>query len=598
MDGGYRELHSSLDYLEKLSKEDPVLLKKRVYETFSGLSVILLEAKKSKFKRGWTSNILDRHGSPLFDKKESYIIEDGVKKFIKPLFTDKQRGGVDTKGPAQREAGQSSIIQPTIPVSLDDLSIDKTFWKIKDFFSLVDAQMKTFSRELGPFRLFYTMETDFQFPLPVPIPAPPFVTTVMVPVNPRAIPIIISLIIESIRIIFSIGPLSNEQTRKVLSLVLGLVDILKGDWKQGILSIIGFFGEAPLVAGLILKVLLNIMDFVSPDLQEKLVMNLYQSGKSIIIGFILWGFSNFAPDFARAAARAQFDILKKMVDQGNETIDKLEESIQKSVEPAGLKIKFKDIPEGFVPTFDDIQNLQSIVRQPSIYCSKEFQQVLEPLRKLPPIRLVLELMNLPTDPQTLEFECKEKAGESLEDTVGSLAEPEVTMNPDSPIMKALEEKAEEKPEEKPEEKVEEKPEEKVEEKVEEKPEEKPEEKAEEKPEEKIEEKPEEKPEEKVEEKPEEKAEEKVEEKVEEKLEEKNEGKAEEKVEEKIEEKPEEKAEEKVEEKPEEKAEVKPEEKPEGNPIEEKSAEVNPTKSSQPKRMTRKKLIKKKPRFVI
>ena len=47
-------------------------------------------------------------------------------------------------------------------------------------------------------------------------------------------------------------------------------------------------------------------------------------------------------------------------------------------------------------------------------------------------------MNLPTDPQTLEYECKEKAGESLDDTVGSLAEPEVTMNPDSPLMKSLE----------------------------------------------------------------------------------------------------------------------------------------------------------------
>lgn len=434
MEGGYKELQSALEYLEKLSKEDHTLLKKKLYETFSGLSILLLEAKQSKFKRGWVSKILDRHGEPLFDTTESRIIEEASRIFIQPLFSKDQTGG----NVAQKETSSSSIIQSPPSVNPDDLSLDKTFWKIKDFFKTVDAQMKSFSRELGPFRFFYDQKMDFRVPLPVPIPAPPFITVIMVPVNPRAIPIIISLVVEAIRITYSVGPLSNDNTRKVLSLVLGLIDILKGDWKQGILSLIGFFGESPLVAGLIVKVVLNIMDFISPDLQERLVVDLYKSGKSIIIGFLLWGFANFAPDFARAGAREQFDVLKKMVNDGNDKIDKLEESIQKSVESSGLKVKFKDIPEDFVPSFDDIQNIQSIIRQPSIYCSKEFQDAIEPLRKLPPIRLILELMNLPTDPQSLEFECKELAGQSLEKTVGSFVQPEVTVNPDSPLMKTLE----------------------------------------------------------------------------------------------------------------------------------------------------------------
>lgn len=437
MEGGYKELYSAVDYLEQLSKQNPEALKKKVYETFSGLSLLLLEAKQSKFKSGWASKVKDRHGHPIFDKSESLIIENGAKTLIQPLFKPSKQDGGTTTGPAQKEASGSSIIQSVPTVNTDDLSIDKTFWKIHDFFKTVDAQVKSFSRELGPFRFFYDMETDIQIPLPVPLPAPPFITTIMVPVNPRAIPIVISLVIETIRIIYSIGPLSNDNTRKVLSLVLGLIDILKGDWKQGILSVIGFFGQAPLVAGLISKILLNILDLISPDLQEQLIMDFYKSGKSIIIGFLLWGFANFAPDFARLIVRAQFDALKKMVDEGNQQIDKLEDSIQKSIEPAGLKIKFKDIPQGFVPSFDDIQNIQSIVRQPSIYCSKEFQDIMEPLRKIPPIRLVLELMNLPTDPQTLEFECKELAGKSLEKTVGSMAEPEVTVNPDSPLMASL-----------------------------------------------------------------------------------------------------------------------------------------------------------------
>jgi hypothetical protein len=180
------------------------------------------------------------------------------------------------------------------------------------------------------------------------------------------------------------------------------------------------------------------LDLVAPDIQERMAMDVYQSGKSMCIGFLLWGFANFAPDFARAAARAQFDVLKKIVEDANGKIGEIEASMQKSVEPAGLELKLKDIPADFVPTFDDMQNLQAIVRQPTIYCSKEFQDAIEPLRKIPPMRLILELMNIPTDPQTLAFECKDNAGESLEDTMGATLEPEITPKEGSPIAMALE----------------------------------------------------------------------------------------------------------------------------------------------------------------
>ena len=431
---GQRQLEATLDSLERLANEDSETLKKKVYETFSGISFLILEAKAANFKRGWASEILDRHDEPMFDKGEARVLEEATNKFIQPMFSSRnKRGG----SPNVKASATGTLVKPKL--NPEDLSLDKTFWKARDLIKSIDNQVKNFSRELGPFRLFYDKNTpDFRFPLPVPAPPPVFVSVVMVPINPRSIPIVIGLIIEAVRITYSVGPLSNDITRKILSLVLGLIDILKGDWKQGILSIIGFFGEGPLVAGLIGKVLLNLMDLVAPDIQERMAMDVYQSGKSMCIGFILWGFANFAPDFARAAARAQFDVLKKIVADANGKIGEIEASMQKSVEPAGLELKLKDIPEDFVPTFDDMQNLQAIVRQPTIYCSKEFQEAIEPLRKIPPMRLVLELMNIPTDPQTLAFECKDHAGESLEDTMGVALEPEITPKEGSPIAMALE----------------------------------------------------------------------------------------------------------------------------------------------------------------
>ena len=46
-------------------------------------------------------------------------------------------------------------------------------------------------------------------------------------------------------------------------------------------------------------------------------------------------------------------------------------------------------------------------------------------------------MSIPTDPQTLAFECKGSAGESLEKTVEDLMAPEITPKPGSPIADAL-----------------------------------------------------------------------------------------------------------------------------------------------------------------
>jgi len=434
---GQRELEATLDSLERLANEDSGTLKKKVYETFSGISFLILEAKKANFRKGWASDLLDRHGEAMFERGEAKILEEATQKFIRPVF-HAQRGGNPSSpgGPNVKASATGTLVKPTF--NPEDLSLDRAYWKVRDLIRSIDDQMKNVSRELGPFRLFYDKNTpDFRFPLPVPAPPPAFVSIIMVPINPRSIPIVIGLVIEAVRITYSVGPLSNDTTRKVLSLVLGLIDFLKGDWKQGILSMIGFFGEGPLIGGLIGKVILNLMDLVAPDIQERMTMTVYQSGKSMYIGFLLWGFANFAPDFVRASARAQFDALKKIVDDANGKIDEIQGAMQKSLEPAGLQLKLKDIPEDFVPTFDDMQNLQAIVRQPAIYCSKEFQDAIAPLRKIPPIRLVLELMNIPTDPQTLAFECKDHAGESLEETLGSSVEPELSPVPGSPLAAAL-----------------------------------------------------------------------------------------------------------------------------------------------------------------
>ena len=427
MDGAQKELNVALDYLEKLANEDPEIMRKKVYESFSGISFLIVEAKHANFKKGWASKLVDRYGNKLFTSEESRILELNANKFLKPIIQGESLAKGQEGGAEIKPTGTPSVIEPKGGIDLDELSLDKTMWNLTGFFTAIDKKVKLLSKELGPFKFFYKEDSkDFIVPFPVPMPTPPFIAIVQVPLNPRAVPVIIGLVIEAIRITYSVGPLSNDLTRRILSLVLGLVDLLKGDWIQSILSVIGFFGESPLLAGLVGKVIFNIFELTAPDLRGDMIMNLYKSSKSAIAGFFLWGFANFAPEFERIQARQQFDKIAAFRADSNNEIQKVQDSIQKSLDSKGLVVNFNKIPANFVPTFDDIQNLQVIVREPVIACSKEFQDIVEPLKRISLMRLILELMNVPTDAQTLERECGAKAGKPLEETMGDLAQPTIT----------------------------------------------------------------------------------------------------------------------------------------------------------------------------
>ena len=140
--------------------------------------------------------------------------------------------------------------------------------------------------------------------------------------------------------------------------------------------------------------------------------------------------------------------LEKPLEEFNEKIDGLEEKLQKKAGPMGLKVHFQRLPLEMLPSMDDIQNIQILASRPEIYCSPEFQGVIDPLMKLVPIRLVLELLGIPSA-ATRDEACVGYNGQSISEaitekltpTVEPLEEEAATEPPEE--MKAPEEKAEE-----------------------------------------------------------------------------------------------------------------------------------------------------------
>jgi hypothetical protein len=195
--------------------------------------------------------------------------------------------------------------------------------------------------------------------------------------------------------------------RSIYSIILGTFDIMRGNWKDGVLSLMGVMGYFPMLLGIVLKAFRFVYSWISPDIQARLEDDAFAATKSLFIGGWLWLFSVVSPDFVRNMIQNMIDTAKMPLEKLNEKIEGIEKQTQQVAEKAGVQVIFPKIPLDKIPSFDDIQNLQSLLSNPEIYCSPAFQSALAPAMSVPPLRLFLELLNVPTLPEKIQERCKD-----------------------------------------------------------------------------------------------------------------------------------------------------------------------------------------------
>jgi hypothetical protein len=132
---------------------------------------------------------------------------------------------------------------------------------------------------------------------------------------------------------------------------------------------------------------------------------LFAGTKSAIIGAWLWVISILSPAYVRAAVNSMVETVKLPLEELNKTIDQMEQQAQQQGDAMGVTVKFPRIPLDKIPSFDDIQNFQTILHQPAVFCSPVFQQAIQPALGIPVLRIALELMDLPTQPDALQEAC-------------------------------------------------------------------------------------------------------------------------------------------------------------------------------------------------
>jgi hypothetical protein len=171
----------------------------------------------------------------------------------------------------------------------------------------------------------------------------------------------INIFLEACRLLVITNRFNNSMLRKILSLVLGIFDIIRGQWKAGVLSLLGIYSNEFVIIGIIGKTISLMYNWISPDIQGKGQNTIYTSIKSIFIGGWLYVLSIVAPE----------QILQKI----------------NNIIPLG------DFPQ------DNIQKIQTLFHDPNIICS--LKDNIKLAREEAPIRIILELLNVPNDLDTL-----------------------------------------------------------------------------------------------------------------------------------------------------------------------------------------------------
>lgn len=410
--------------------KNPSQLPERLWASLEGISSMILAWKHAKGANGWSQALMGKDGKPIFTPDQSRNLEAGIK-HIQPQMENMFGNGNEeeqTGGAAELsnlKSGFGEHVKVPIHINPEDVSIDKVYHNIFDTLDQYDEQWKEIAASLGVVQGVETaMEREGVIPTPVG-PIPYYIPG-------KAVLPFLNVFLDIIRVAYG-NPMRDIPTvRILLSVVIGFLELIRGDWQTAVMTLVGVISPKILVIGVFGKILRNAWLFIAPDLQRQLRDNIFRSSKSMVVGFLLWLFSIFSPKFIKIAVNNSFDKMKELVENFNEKAQQLEEKAQATAATAGIVVSFPKIPMKLVPNMDDIQNLQTLAKIPAIYCSPEFQKILEPILIVPPLRLVVELLNIPTLPDDRKEQCAGTDTSGLAKSVSNLATPEISVIPGGP----------------------------------------------------------------------------------------------------------------------------------------------------------------------
>ena len=404
MDTLEKRIHNLKEVIRKTPSE---VLQDRVYTGVANFCILLTSYKHEKGAKGWCSKLLDsKTNKPMLNSHDQEVIEETFAKApwllellnedlnskesdndSKPSKLSKfpQVGGSGSWMPYLKTAGSGFIKSLTSgPVNELDISLDtmldgfiKKTAQIDSFFEKVAYESPGFVKVLD-------QHQDFNY-MGHRIPIKPIIKLLMI-------------ILDSIRLSASLMGLKSSRAVKILNIIVFLEELISGEWRQMLLTSVGFFTPSGIAISIIAKYIVNAWMLINPELRTQLFKDMLKGGKSALLGFLLWAGTSLSPDYMRASIEKSLEQMRAEFSTIDDKIKEIQEEGSRALGPMGKKMDFRGVDLSYLRriSFQDIQNLQSLAQWDLIICSSEFQDIKKRLIKSPVFRLIIELLNIPT----------------------------------------------------------------------------------------------------------------------------------------------------------------------------------------------------------
>lgn len=278
-------------------------------------------------------------------------------------------------------------------------SLNRHYETITKTLDSLDAQVTDLSKQYGVTAI-ESVAPDPKFTIPLgPIPIP-----IIIPV--RTIMPAVTIFLELLRVISSIYPITSFIVKPV-SFLMVLLDLAKGNLYHAMFSFIGIFGKYPLYAGILLKFLRDIYLFISPDIRTDIRDVIFKSGKSFIVGAVVWFFTVVSPEIVRKPIVMLLDKVRTVAENFNDTMTKAEVKATAAMKGFG-SVELPKLPSDKIPSIGDLYILQEYIHNPRLYCHPDVSPIIQEMRAIPPLALFFDLLNIPT---TTSMEYAQKCAE-------------------------------------------------------------------------------------------------------------------------------------------------------------------------------------------
>jgi hypothetical protein len=399
----------------------------KLYKSVDGFSRIIYTILRTKGDN-WAAQVLDENGKPLLTPGEQTKFTDIFKPYIESIINffnsstnndDEMVGGnplapvTGTLGaqgtpvtgaqgtpvtgapgtpltgiqvvPGAATAGESVGAAAGAVIS----GMGNMYSKIMERINKIDTRVNEYASNYGILKLEKDYDAESNIGLPSFIATNPVLLVLSkIKIPFRTIVTTVYLILDITRL--AIGSSGSNTGRKVLSILVALLELLRGDWKKAILTGIGFFGMRPMLAGQLVKVFLTVIRTLSPDIQISDVSNPLNIVKSFIVGLLLSIFQVTTPAFIR-----------EHLITGLNKIAERKAEINGTLAEVGLPKR----PDYLSPSWSDLNNLQAVMSDKVYVCSCEFRDLVNAVNKSTVIKIVLELLRIPVSEEMIQETC-------------------------------------------------------------------------------------------------------------------------------------------------------------------------------------------------